>query len=468
MVASFILALISKEPAVTLPFLATIYEHFYRKDRASTRWTQKIARYGLLWLVAAGYIAFRMQFFGAFALVILTPHVTWYEAFLSGFALIGQYLWKMLWPVHLSAFYAFHKSVSLLDVHVIAGLAALGVGAGIFLGLWRRERTLSFGLVWFFATLAPVLNSRWLGPNVFTERYLYLPSVGLCWIAAWGALKLWAGLVNRTPLERKAVVTGLGVLAILASIRIVTRNTDWRDDMTYYQRTLAAEPDAASLRLNLGAVLWNHGRRDRAEQEWRKALIDAPNNAILLNNLGLAAEQKRNYAEAIQYYQQSMWRRPTFTDAHLNLGRLYAELGKDSDAELQLRSAVALAPLSVKARNQLGEFYFKRKNLADAEREFLRSKESVPNAGAYDYLGDIYTCQGHVEKAEQAYRRAVALNDVDSHALFGLAGLDEAAGRKEEALRNYEAGLRIDPLNTDALAAVKRLQANSTRAVTSK
>lgn len=36
MTASFVLALCSKEPALTLPLLAAIYEHFYREDRART------------------------------------------------------------------------------------------------------------------------------------------------------------------------------------------------------------------------------------------------------------------------------------------------------------------------------------------------------------------------------------------------------------------------------------------------
>ncbi len=57
---------------------------------------------------------------------------------------------------------------------------ALGLGAILLLFalLWKRQHLLSFGLIWFFLNIAPVLNSRWLGPNVFTERYLYLPSVG--------------------------------------------------------------------------------------------------------------------------------------------------------------------------------------------------------------------------------------------------------------------------------------------------
>src|SRR5208337_815574 len=45
MVLSFILALLAKEPAATLPFLATFFEHFLRQDRAQTSLGQKLARY---------------------------------------------------------------------------------------------------------------------------------------------------------------------------------------------------------------------------------------------------------------------------------------------------------------------------------------------------------------------------------------------------------------------------------------
>src|SRR5208282_4210510 len=105
--------------------------------------------------------------------------------------LAAQYLWKMIWPVHLVAYYSFHKSVTPFDPRVLLGVVTLGLCALAFVALWKRHHLVSFGLFWFFLNLAPVLNSRWLGPNVFTERYLYLPSVGLCWVAAWAILEVW-------------------------------------------------------------------------------------------------------------------------------------------------------------------------------------------------------------------------------------------------------------------------------------
>ena len=67
MIAGFVLALFSKEQAVTLPLLATIYEYGYRSDRRGTSHLQKMLRYGPLWLLAAGYLLIRVKVLGGFA-----------------------------------------------------------------------------------------------------------------------------------------------------------------------------------------------------------------------------------------------------------------------------------------------------------------------------------------------------------------------------------------------------------------
>lgn len=471
MAGCFILALLSKEQAVTLPLLAAIYEHFYRPDRRTTTWRQKLERYGILWLLVAAYVLFRVRFFGAFAPVLLTRNVTWYEAILSAPPLVGEYLWKMLWPAHLVAYYPFHKSVSPLDPRFLLGLASLGLCALAFVALWKRDRGVSFGFIWFFINIAPVLNSRWLGPNVFTERYLYLPSAGLCWVAAWGIVRIWQATVKRatgddsqgrTRAWRALVVGALGLLGIASFIRIMTRNRDWRDDETYYRVTLAAVPEAESLRLNLGAVYWNLGRGDAAEREWRRALAVSPGSAMLLNNLGLVYAGRKQTDDAIAYFRRAMELRPNYTDAHLNLGRVYETLGRNREAEEQLRAAVALAPLSIQTRNELGKFYFAAGRWQDAAEQYEASAASIPNLQAFDALGDLASRQGRRDAAEQAYRSAIGLEPFDSQAQFGLARILTAEGHKSEAADHYRVGLDMDPNNQEAQIALRQLTANST------
>lgn len=461
-VASFALALLSKEQAAVIPLLAALYEHLYRDDRGETSWREKCGRYYALWLVLIAYILFRIRFFGGFTAVLLTK-VTRYEAFLSALVLQGQYLWKFLCPIYLSAYYPFHKSVSPLDLRVLAGLGGILVCGALFVLLWRRARPASFGLVWFFATLAPVLNAQWIGPNVFTERYLYLPSVGLCWVAAWGGLQLWDWVSLRPRAMRSAAAGALGVLVLLAAARIVTRNRDWHDEVTYYRATLAHEPEALGFWINLGTVYWNSGNPVEAEAQWRRAEALDPDNAMVLNNLGLVCAGKKDYGKAVEYFERSMRLRPIYTDAHLNLGRVLAEQGMKGPAELQLRAAVALSPLNIHARNGLGQFYFDNGRLAEAEDQYAASVASEPNSSAYNYLGDLYARTGRREQSEQAFKHAIALDDFDSHAHFGLAALCVMAGRNTEAVREYQAGLRTDPANPEALAALRQLNAHDSK-----
>ena len=67
MAVSFALALLAKEPAVTLVVLATLYEHCCREDRKETSPQTKLSRYGTLWLVALVYLIVRIHFVGGLA-----------------------------------------------------------------------------------------------------------------------------------------------------------------------------------------------------------------------------------------------------------------------------------------------------------------------------------------------------------------------------------------------------------------
>jgi len=461
MAVAFVLALLSKEQAMTLPALATVYEHFYRNDRPETSVSQKLARYGPLWLVGAAYVLFRIRFLGAMAPHEQMPGLTREQIVLSAFALVGQYVGKLLWPVRLCAFWIFHPSASLLDTRVLAGLAALLALTGLFLACWRSHepnvRFASFGIVWFLATLGPVLNAHWVAANVFTERYLYLPSVGVAWLAGLAASKLWARASQR-PAQRKALVLAGVALGAFFAARIVVRNRDWRNDIVLYSRTLEQSPDAYIIVNDLASVYWEQHADDEAESLWRRALALNPGNGEVLNNLGLVAGRKKRYPEAAEFFQRAVRLRPNSADPHLNLGTTYQLMGLAPQAESELRVALALAPLDYRVRNKLGELLFEQGRVGEAEQHFRASIDNQPNTLAYDFLGAIDLRRGATQAAERDFRAALTLDSSDSNAHFGLGHLYKAAGRKADALRQYQAGLAKDPTNAQAQAAVRELR----------
>jgi len=464
MVVAFILALLSKEQAMTLPALATVYEHFFREDRLETNTSQKLSRYGLLWLTGAAYVPIRIHFIGALAPAENWPQLTPLETVLSAFSLVGQYVGKLLWPVQLCAFYVFHASKSFFDLDVLAGLLVLLVFAALAFVCWRSPernvRFASFAILWFFATLAPVLNAHWVGVNVFTDRYLYLPSVGVGWLVGLGASKLWSRAARRPVLRRALVLAGL-MLGGLYAVRIVIRDRDWNNDIVLYNQTLELSPDASTILINLGTVYWDQGMVDEADSAWKRSLAIDPDNGIVLNNLGMVAGKKKQYAEAVKFFQRAMELKPDSVDPHLNLGRAYRVMGLAGPAESQLREALALSPLDSRVRNELGQLLVSQGRAEEAEDQFRASIRSEPNVVAYDFLGMLDIRRGAVREAERDFQAALALDASDSNAHFGLGYIYKAAGRGADALSQYLAGLMKDPTNPQALGAVQELRRKS-------
>ena len=468
MVSVYALALLSKEQALVLPALAIVYEHFYRTGQATAQFSAKWRRYLPLCLLASAYVAFRLFVLGGFAPAIWRPAMPWSGVLLSAAALTGTYLGKLIWPACLIAFYVFHESGSIRDPHVLAGLAALIVCAGLFVWLWRNARPLSFALLWMGATIAPVLNPRWMPAQVFAERYLYLPSMGFCWLVGAAVAKLWREARGGSPsagraLMRQAIAITVLAVGCLYAVRTVERNRDWRSDDVLYRRTLAAQPDAQVIHTNLGVYYADRGDWSAAEREWILALGPGNPSAVTLNDLGLLRKHQKRYSEAADLFDQAINLRPTYMAPHKNLAEMYVEMGRLADADSQFREAVSLAPLDTGARNSYGHFLLQRGRSSEAREQFARSAQADPNWEAYHNLADLDLAAGDPQKARAEYQAALALNPIDNHAHFGLAMLDEQQGRIADAVREYRAGLETDPRNASALAAMQRLEGRASR-----
>ena len=191
MIGAFVLALFSKEPAVAFPAIAVFYEHALRADRRHTNWKQKLGRYGPLFLATGAYLWARAALIGGLIPKLQHPRLSWPSALLSAVSLLGQYMNKLVWPVTLKMFYDFNAVSGVSDPGFLIGLAWILALVFLCWYFWKRNRFVVLPVLWIVATLAPALNARWMPGNVFAERYLYVPSIGFCWLASIGLLALW-------------------------------------------------------------------------------------------------------------------------------------------------------------------------------------------------------------------------------------------------------------------------------------
>ncbi len=342
----------------------------------------------------------------------------------------------------------------------MSGLVALLLIALLFVALWKFDRKASFGVLWLVVTLVPVLNANWLGSNVFTERYLYLPSVGFCWVLAWGWARLLAwSAQSRHPWRWITCYRTRGDRQSGCVVRIVTRNPVWHDNHDACTNARSPyRPMPITCATTSGKSIG--GRRDvkSAEREWTEALRLAPNADLILNNLAMWTSLSAHYEEALGYSLRALAVNPNDAEAHLTLGSAYLEMGNIQQAEIELRAAVALAPLDADARAGLGELYLKQLRLPEAEEQFRRSLEARPNLRGYVGLGVVRWRRGDRQEAERSFKEAESLVPLDArpHVMLGLLYLD--LGRNAEGEKELRKSLETDPTNEGALAALQRLK----------
>jgi Flp pilus assembly protein TadD len=253
----------------------------------------------------------------------------------------------------------------------------------------------------------------------------------------------------------------LVAIALLYTVGTVKRNRDWRTEETLYRRTLDTQADASLIRSDLGAIYFNNGDMTGAEHEWLEALTAGPANVFVLDNLALLRRRQHRFIESLDYSWRALRARPVFAMAHVNLAETLALMGRNAEANWQFRIATTLSPLSTRVHNSYAKFLLDSERLGEARSEYERSAAVDPTTDAYDRLGDIYLASQDRQRAEQAFRRALTVNPLDSHAHFGLGQILEAAGRPGEALHEIESGLTMDPSNPAGKAAAIRLRGDT-------
>jgi protein O-mannosyl-transferase len=460
-VICFLLSLLAKEPALMLAPLLIYYEHFVRDGRKETTFAVKVKRYLPICVAGVAYIVVRIALLGKLAPVLQRAQVTWPQAVYSAFALITDYTRLLFWPARLSAFHVFHPSYSIGERPVLMGVGIVAISAVLAFWLHKHWPPAAFCIVWMAATLLPVLNARWMASNVLTERYLYLPSVGFCWLIGWAAKSAWDSLDERIPARATIRVAALAVGFVLVSLGAVktwTRSLVWRDDLTLYSKTLETDPDSHIMHMNLGVTYDTLGDFSAAEKELRIANSLKPDSPNTLNALGYVYLEEGRVGEAGDAFRSAIAAKPQWTNPHFNYGRVLKKLGQDDAAFAEFQKAVELAPVNASARLYLAQELAERGKNSEAEAEYRKSVELSPSLVAQQDLVDLLLKTGKDNSAEELLQKMISEYPYDSTTHLKLGRLLEKSNKIEEAKKEYQAVLISDPVNAEAKDALKRLE----------
>jgi tetratricopeptide (TPR) repeat protein len=139
---------------------------------------------------------------------------------------------------------------------------------------------------------------------------------------------------------------------------------------------------------NLGCLLLNLGKPDKAVESYLKALELNPDFAEVHLNLGKAFQKQGALSEAVKSYQHTIELKPDSFEAFLRLGDVFREIGAFSEAERNCRKAVELNPDFAEAYRSLGDILLENENLPEAIEAYQRAVELKPDFdAAYRHLG---------------------------------------------------------------------------------
>ncbi len=334
----FFISLLPKAQGATLPFTLLVLDYFHRRRLDRRTLYEKVP----FFLVAALFVIV------ALAGQSQAGRLGRENLFIfSGFPnlLIGAYnpvfyLGKLALPVKLSAFYPYSAEPSLIFLFSPLISATLVIGA-VYSG--RYTRKLIFAGLFFLLSILPVLQVIPTGPTIAADRYLYIPSIAVFYLAGEGIS--WLRRKKTGPAGYLAPAAS-AIIIILLVLLTRQRCRVWKKSETLWNDVLRKYPNAHVAHNNLGNVLVAQNKLEEAAAHYRKALSIKPDHTNSYNNLGLISARRNNLEEAVSYYTEALRIEPDYVQAHNNLANALARQGRFEEALAHYSEALRLKPNS--------------------------------------------------------------------------------------------------------------------------
>jgi len=368
----FILALLTKETAIVLPFVLCCERPFFKKA-----WP--------LFCIAAIYAVLRISLLN-FSLgnpFLQKKGFAFFEVGIFERLLIfGKtlliYVGSFMAPfyLHMERLIAYERMLPQYWAGLVCASILIIVGIKKFrVTNCQAKQLVLYFLFWFFAWLFP--QSALIFPKIMAEHFLYLPSMALCFYLAF-----LVGKVARPGLRWGI----LSAIVLYFSFLSWQNNKDWSNELQFFQKTVYLSPYSIRARDSLASLYLEQNRYNDAELEYKR---------ILGLKSTFAGHPGSDVVEASAYY---------------NLGILYERMGRVTEAVLAYRAAIMVNPKMEKAYNNIGLFYQRMGDVSKAQESF---KKAIELDGrfyqAYNNLATLHAQRGDNKSAMGLWQKALLI-----------------------------------------------------------
>jgi protein O-mannosyl-transferase len=461
----FILALLSKPSAVTLPLALLLTEMLIVPRLANLKSVSTLSsesctrairsdfcvRPQFCWRVAVQLLPF---FLIALTHGLLTmqnealedPNVPLQDRPLIAAAAFWFYVGKILVPFDLVAVYPLWNPEVSSPLWWIpfAGMLLFAIS----LAYWRKRisNDVLWGLGNFVVGILPVIGILKFGyfqHSFVADHFLYMALPGIAYCIAIG-FDRW---VTRLAAPFRQALAGLLALYLaFLTIQTYLQTKVWENSVTLWSHTLKHNSASWSAHHGLGLELLERGQLLPAETHLRRAAEIRPENIEVLNAVGNLLAKKGNLSDAEVMYRKSLKLKPDAANTHSNLGMVLGDLGKMDEAMQHLQEAARLDPGHGSAYNNMGLVLKKSGNIPEAVRAFENALGKEPyRVEVHINLGNLLEASGKVDQAAAHYEDALKFKPESPEAHFGLGNVFARSQRIGEAIGHYRKCLELDP-----------------------
>ncbi|MFQ5354577.1 MAG: tetratricopeptide repeat protein, partial [Thermodesulfobacteriota bacterium] len=373
----FLLALMSKPMAVTLPAVLLILD-YYPLKREAAGWAKPVIEKIPFFVLSSASVIITIwaQSIGG-GLRGLETHSISTRIYISVRA-VTFYLQKLIIPTDLSPYYPLPFSTSLASKAFAGSLIFIILITILCLLAGKKGKRWPLALwLFYLITLLPASGLVSVGGQAAADRYAYIPTMGFFLLT--GALI--SKVAGKRSGEGKAALrdhagTAAILIILLAILTTATLKQErfWRGTIPLMSHAITLYPDRAAIPYNNRGLAYERaGKLRLALADYNRAIAISRDFSEALINRGIVYGRSALFTRAIEDFSRALAIDPADAKAYMNRGAAYMSLGDYSRALSDLKHGTALDPQDAAAHYNLGLVYFNTGNRREALKNMKKA-----------------------------------------------------------------------------------------------
>lgn len=211
----------------------------------------------------------------------------------------------------------------------------------------------------------------------------------------------------------------------------------------------------SSSHFDKGVALWELGRHESAEAEFRKALAQEPNHPGAHAFLGLALLAQKKPEKALSEAKLAIKCAPGHSFPYYVLSLAEAGTGRFNEAEKSIREALRIEPESVNNLSGASLIAVARERWAEALKYAEAGLSCDPNSiTCINLRAQALVHLGRAAEAEESLDLALSIDPEDDRTHTNKGWTLVRRGRVNEAIEHFKEALRVDPNSTWAYEGI--------------